>query len=352
MKPSYQRFRRHTASILGVVFLISGLLKLVDPVGTMLIVTEYFKFLGMTFLLPAAKGVGICVACLECFVGIGLITGVLRRTSAILCYTLLGFFTILTLLLWIKNPEMDCGCFGQAIHLTHAQSFWKNVVLLALAVIAFTPFKEFGAPKGHKRVAAIVASLAIVLAALYCNSHLPVVDFTAYNWGAQLFASLDENADEADFRRAPILSFSDAEGEYHDELAATGRVVVFSVYDPAKADWARLEQQYRATLETRATPLLLVSAIPGELSAYPIPQDIIPYFSDYKTLITLNRSNGGGTYFYHGEVVHKWSARHFPGTFAEDMADDPVALSTRHVTRRRLTAQGFCVGLLAIFLLL
>ena len=169
MKPSYQRFRRHTASILGVVFLISGLLKLVDPVGTMLIVTEYFKFLGLTFLLPAAKGVGICVACLECFVGIGLITGVLRRTSAILCYTLLGFFTILTLLLWIKNPEMDCGCFGQAIHLTHAQSFWKNVVLLALAVIAFTPFKEFGAPKGHKRVAAIVASTVIRLRLLACR---------------------------------------------------------------------------------------------------------------------------------------------------------------------------------------
>ena len=185
----------------------------------------------------------------------------------------------------------------------------------------------------------------------WCWPHLPVVDFTAYNWGAQLFASLDENADEADFRRAPILSFSDAEGEYHDELAATGRVVVYSVYDPVKADWARLEQQYRATLETRAQPLLLVSATLDELAAYPIPQDITPYFSDYKTLITLNRSNGGGTYFYHGEVVHKWSAGHFPSTFAEDMADDPVALSTRHVTRRRLTAQGFCVGLLAIFLL-
>ena len=32
--------------------------------------------------------------------------------------------------------------------------------------------------------------------------------------------------------------------------------------------------------------------------------------------------------------------------------EDPVALSTRYVTRRRLTAQGYCVALLAIFLLL
>ena len=226
------------------------------------------------------------------------------------------------------------------------------MVLLVLSVIAFTPFKEFGAPKGHKRVAAIVASLAIVLAAVYCNSHLPVVDFTAYNWGAQLFASLDDNADEADFRRAPILSFSNAEGVYHDELAAEGRVVVFSVYDPAKVDWTRLEQQYRSTEGTRAQPLLLVSATPEELAAYPVPQDITPYFSDFKTLITLNRSNGGGTYFYHGELVHKWSAGHFPEDIQVAVSEDPVVLSTRHVTRRRLLAQGYCVGLLAVLLLL
>ena len=121
MKASYQRFRRHTAVILGIVFLLSGLLKLVDPVGTMLIVTEYFKFLGLPSLIPAAKGVGIGVACLECFVAIGLITGVLRKATAIITYALLIAFTLLTLALWIKNPAMDCGCFGQAIHLTHAQ---------------------------------------------------------------------------------------------------------------------------------------------------------------------------------------------------------------------------------------
>lgn len=349
MKPSYQRFRRHTAVLLGVVFLISGLLKLCDPVGTMLIVTEYFKFLGMPALIPTAKAVGIVVACLECFVAIGLITGVLRRTTAVITYSLLGVFTLLTLALWIKNPEMDCGCFGQAIHLTHAQSFWKNVVLLVLAVIAFTPFKDFGRPKGHKRVAAIVAAISIILAAIYSNTHLPVIDFTPFNWGAQLFASLDENAEETDYRNAPILSFRNASGEYLDEMAVHGKVVIFSIYDAAKADWALLEQQYRATQDAGAQTLLLVSATPEELSA--LSKDIEPYFSDYKTLITLNRCNGGGTYFYQGEVVHKWATGQFPEDIQAALDQDPVALSTRYVTRRRLTAQGFCVALLAIFML-
>lgn len=350
MNPSYQRFRRHTAAILGLVFLVSGLLKLIDPVGTMLIVTEYFKFMGMSFLAPAAKGVGIAMACTECFVAIGLITGVLRKITALVCYAMLGFFTLLTLALWIWNPSMDCGCFGQAFHLTHAQSFWKNVVLLVLAVVAFTPFKDFGTPSKHNGVAAVVASLAIILAAVYSNRHLPVVDFTPYDWGAQLFASLDDSADEADFRSAPVLSFYDAQGTYCDEMAAAGRVVIFSVYDAAKADWPLLQQHYRTTLEAGAQPLLLVSATKDELPA--LPPDIQPYFSDYKTLITLNRSNGGGSYFYQGELVHKWAQGHFPEDLQAAVAEDPVALSNRHVTRRRLTAQGFCVGLLAIFLLL
>ena len=350
MKPSYQRFRRHTAVILGVVFLLSGLLKLVDPVGTMLIVTEYFKFLGLPSLIPAARWVGMASASLECFLAIGLITGVLRKTTAILTYGMLGFFTLLTLALWIKNPAMDCGCFGQAVHLTHAQSFWKNVVLLVLAVIAFTPFKEFGISKRHRRVAAIVAALAIVLAAVYSHTHLPIVDFTPFNWGAQLFASLDENADEADFRSAPILSFYDADGTYHDELAAQGKVVVFSVYDAREADWVLLQQHYRTALEAGARPLILVSATREELPS--LPPDIQPYFSDYKTLITLNRANGGGSYFYQGELVHKWAPGQFPENLQAAIDEDPVALSTRYVTRRRLTAQGYCVALLAIFLLL
>ena len=347
MKKFHLHLRRYAASLVGIVFLISGILKLWDPVGTMLVVTEYFKFLGMTGLIPAAKGVGIAVAVLECTVGIGLISGVLRKVSAIAAYSLMGIFTILTLLLWIFDAPMDCGCFGQAFHLTHAQSFLKNVILLVLCVFAFVPFREFGKAKTHRGVAASLAFATIIAAAIYSNTHLPVVDFTAFNWGSQLFSSLDDEAGEAEFRNAPILSFRDGSGAYCDDLAASDRVIVFSVYDPRKADWTRLEEQYHAAAATEALPLVLVTSAED----VQLPPDIQPYICDYKTLITLNRSNGGGTYFYYGELIHKWSAGHFPSNIAEDVADDPIALSTRHITRRRITAQGFCVALAAILML-
>lgn len=348
MRRGYLKFRRRAAGLLGIVFLISGILKLWDPVGTMLIVTEYFKFLHVPGLIPAAKGLGIALSVTECAVGIGLITGVLRKASAIVAYVMLGGFTLLTLAIWIWDAPMDCGCFGQAVHLTHAQSFWKNVILLVLAVIAFTPFKEFGRAKAHRGVAAVMAMLAIIVAAIYSNTHLPIVDFTPFNWGSQLFASLEEDATEKEFRKAPILSFRDADGEYLDEAAAEGKVLVFSVYDPATTDWQTLEQHYRTAFMTEAQPYLLVAGTEEDIQ---LPQDIQPCFADYKTLITLNRSNGGGTYFYYGELIHKWDQRHFPEDLVADVAGDPDVLATRHVTRRRITAQGFCVGLIAILML-
>ena len=348
MRRGYLRLRRHAAGLLGIVFLISGILKLWDPVGTMLIVTEYLKFLHMPGLIPAAKGMGIALSFTECAVGIGLITGVLRKASALVAYVMLGGFTLLTLALWIFDAPMDCGCFGQAVHLTHAQSFWKNVILLVLAFIAFTPFKEFGRGKKHRGVAAVVAMLAIIVAAIYSNTHLPIVDFTNFNWGSQLFASLDDEATEKEFRRAPILSFRDADGEYLDEAAADGKVLVFSVYDPATVDWQTLELHYRTALMTEARPFLLVAGTPEDVQ---LPQDIQACFADYKTLITLNRSNGGGTYFYYGELIHKWDQRHFPEDLVADVAGDPDALATRYVTRRRVIAQGFCVAMVAILVL-
>lgn len=347
MKKFHLHLRRYAASLVGIVFLISGILKIWDPVGTMLVVTEYFKFLGMAGLAPAAKGVGIAVAFLECTVGIGLISGVLRKILAIAAYSLVGIFTLLTLFLWIFGAPMDCGCFGQAFHLSHAQSFLKNVILLGLCVFAFVPFREFGKAKTHRWVAASLAMVSIIAATIYSNTHLPIVDFTAYNWGSQLFSSLDDEAAEAEFRNAPILSFTDGSGAYCDDLAASDRVIVFSVYNPAKADWARLTEQYRAAAATEALPLLLVTSAED----LPLPPDIQPYLCDYKTLITLNRSNGGGTYFYYGELIHKWSARHFPSNLSEDVADDPIALSSRHITRRRITAQSFCIVLAAILML-
>ncbi len=391
MRASYQRFRRFAALLVGIVFLVSGLLKLIDPVGTQLIVQEYAKFFRLPFLMPAAKVLGILLGLLESLLGIALFTGVLRKHAARCTYFLLSFFTLITLVQWILNPSMDCGCFGQAFHLTHAQSFWKNVILLGLAVIAFTPFHDFGKPKRNRIVAAVLATASVLFVLVYSNRHLPIVDFTEFDWGAELMASLDDDLSADNHYKAayvyekdgqegifpldslpdstwtfvkvdtvfrqtttveedifPVLSFRDAEGEYRDRLAAEGRVVVLSVYNPATVAWDTVREQYAQVLEAGGTPLVLVSAVPGDTN---LPKDLPLYYADYKTLITLNRSNGGGTYFCEGELVNKWDVRHVPENLAADFAADPVDLSTRYIVKRRLRTQGFCVYLAALLLL-
>ena len=120
--------KRICAVIVGLVLLVAGLLKLMDPVGAGLVASEYLKFLGLDFLEPASRFFGIAMALLEAVLGAALITGVWPRLMALGSGILIGGFTLLTLALWIVDPPMDCGCFGEAIHLTHLQTLLKNVV--------------------------------------------------------------------------------------------------------------------------------------------------------------------------------------------------------------------------------
>ena len=193
MKKAHHRLRRLCAVLIGLTFLFSGLFKLLDPVGTGLIVSEYFKFFQVGFLQGLSKPFGMGLALLESITGAALITGVYRKLTAVVASAMVVFFTVVTLILWIANPVMDCGCFGEAIHLTHAQTFWKNVVLLMLALIAFVPFQNFGVPRKGKYIAFWIAVPSLVFALWFNARHLPMIDYTEFKPGAELFASLDND---------------------------------------------------------------------------------------------------------------------------------------------------------------
>ena len=388
MKKAHHSFRRFCAILIGLVFLASGLLKLLDPVGTGLIVSEYFKFFHLGFLQGTAKALGMVLSLVEAITGAALISGVFRKTTAIVTSVLVVFFTIITLILWIAKPEMDCGCFGEAIHLSHGQTLLKNLVLLALAALAFIPFQNFGVPRKGKYVAFFLAIPSLIFALCHNARHLPMIDFTEFAPGTELFASLDNDYQEMDgkvptfiyerngqrgsftldalpdstwtfvgvdtlsrsgmYKNAskPVLSFRDAQGEYQDELAVLGKVMVFSVYDPEDADWDRIRTQAAEARVCGATPLIL--AVPDEDT----PEDV--YLADYKPLITLNRANGGATYFNDGELISKWSPRDVPeGEELRSLLDrEPVVASTDFIVGRRIRAQGFALYLLALLLLL
>ena len=365
---------------------------------------EYFDFLHIGFLDGAAKHIAEAFSLTETIVGTALITGSWRRTMASAALILQGFFTLLTLALVIFNPEMDCGCFGEAIHLTHMQTFLKNIILCILLCIYCFPKSALGEPLKKKYVSFTVVTAAVLLFAAYSWQYIPLVDFTDFKPATALHAggvaedsgedlyeavfiyekdgqqqqfSLDNLPDStwtfvstetimtSDGSHSEAnLSFYDAEGNYHDERAAEGRVMIVSVYDidMARGRWNRsaafIERAEKAGFKT----LVLVASTPEEMQKkfYILPEETVDilapnlYYSDYKTLITMNRSNSGVTYFSGGFLIRKWSraARPSEKELKDIYSGDDTEIVIWQDTKGSLGLQGFLLGVFAIMLLL
>ena len=354
MRKIHHSFRRFCALLIGLVFFVSGVLKLMDPVGTGLKMAEYFKFLNLDFLISAGKGLGMALSLLEALVGAALVSGIARKVAAIIVLALIVFFTGLTLALYVINPEMDCGCFGEAIHMSHLQSLLKNVILLCLALIAFIPLGDGYESRKPKRWGFALVSLAIVAFAVYSWRNLPMMDFTAFSRGSQILsgAGTTEEETQDSFEDLSVLSFSDAFGEYCDDLASVGEVLIVSVYEPARIDslqWERISETIRDAYVCGVRPLLLTP----DAENVPMTLGECLYFADYKTLLTLNRSNGGATYLSDGLIVEKWASHDLPAgdEIAQLLSAEPLEAAASATNRGRFTFQGgllFCAALLML----
>ena len=343
--------RRFCALLVGAVFFIAGALKLMDPVGTGLLVEEYLRFLGLRFLLPAANVLGEAAALTEALLGAAMITGVWRKWVLRLAGGLLLLFTGLTALLWVKNPPMDCGCFGEAVHLTHAQSFWKNIALLLLWAISFLPSHGKTGARRMKKVAFTLSAAAILCFAARHLWQLPSDDFTDLRPGAELMKEGEEVPGDV---LLPLYGF---DGEYWNELLTDYRTLVFSVYRPEKMHpqrWERIAAACSA-LPPRLRPVLLVAATPGSAAELVPPelQDIC-YFADRRQLLSLNRSNGGATLIFRGYVVAKWSVHDLPSEeeLRELCSGNETEAMMQFTNASRFKFQAFLLGMFAIMLLL
>lgn len=342
--------RRVSAVLIGFVFFLAGLLKLMDPVGAGLIVDEYFKFFHLRFLSFSSGFVAEAAALAETLTGAALLTGVWRRITGVVAGLLLGFFTLLTLILVIFNPAMDCGCFGEAIHLTHFQSLVKNLVLCALWCLAFIPLKAQEMPRRTKYVAFGIAALSVTAFAVFSLKSVPAMDFTPYAPGEEL-----HNSAAPEQGGSPMLTFSNAEGEYCDAIAASGQVALVSVYNPGRMNakkWSRAARTMSDAAAAGYKPLLLVAASP---SSFDGPEaGVTPYFADRRELLTLNRSNGGLTLVSDAQIVAKWSSAGRPdfARFAIDDAADATELMMERESSLRMKVQGFLLYVSAVMLLL
>lgn len=351
---------------------------------------EYYSFMHLDFMSFSSKVMGTFFALAEALIGAALVTGVWKSIIAKVAVGLQGFFTLLTLILVIFNPEMDCGCFGEAIHLTHAQTFVKNLILLALILGYLLPLHHLGITTRKKYVSFSIIGVSVIAFTVYSWIYIPLIDFTAYKPGAQLAAAAtyDEEAmrketffiyekdgmqetftletlpadieswtfirtETPSIDNLPELSFYDKEsGEDMDTLATTGKVMVVSVYDPdmRKSSWEKIDAFMQRSEKAGFTTLLLCSTDEG-VPAYIKDK---AYIADYKTLISMNRSNGGVTYFNDGTLIRKWAWISAPDSIELQTVynNDPTEVSIEKESKGSLVFQGFLLYVFAVMLLL
>lgn len=199
----------------GGVFVFSGFTKAIDPWGTCYKITDYLLALGMERWDNMALFVAVALATLEFMLGIFIVVGAYRRSAPIQALILLLFMTPLTLWLAVTGAVPDCGCFGDALHLSNWATFGKNVLLL-LGVIYLLCFNRslrgiYG-PAVHWMVAAV--SFATVMAIAYFGYFKqPLIDYRPYPEGTRLISAASADTDESEDDFVFIYS---KDGEEHE----------------------------------------------------------------------------------------------------------------------------------------
>jgi hypothetical protein len=172
--------------ITGLVFIFSGFVKAVDPLGSAYKFSDYFQAFHLDFLKLFGLPLAFLLFTAEFITGVSIITGLRQKTGIYGALILILIFTPLTFVLALTNPVSDCGCFGDAIHLTNWETFGKNIILLIMILILFSGRKAVRNVliTSAEWIILITVSIAFILFSFYNVKYLPVIDFLPYKTGA------------------------------------------------------------------------------------------------------------------------------------------------------------------------
>lgn len=185
--PKYRRFAGVSARIfIGLVFLFSGFVKAVDPLGAQYKITDYLMAFGLDWLVPLSIFFAIVLNLAEFLIGFVLVFGIKMRLFAWGSFLFMLFFTPLTLYLALQNPVSDCGCFGDAWVMTNWETFYKNTIFMTMATIVFIHryrYWERMIPVAVKNAIVVTGVVIGVGLQLYAIRYDAILDFRPWKVG-------------------------------------------------------------------------------------------------------------------------------------------------------------------------
>ena len=313
--------------LLAVVFILSGFVKAVDPLGTQYKIADYLEAMQLSAFAPdfLTLGASILLSAIEFGLGICLLFAIRRRLASRLVLLFMTVMTPLTLWTALADPVSDCGCFGDAVVLTNWQTFAKNVVLLSMALIVWRwPFEMVRFVSRSNQWIVVNYSALFILAvsgrALY---DLPYFDFRPYHVGTDLRQGWNRmmNGEESPYTDFFIEQVSD-DLDITEQLL-NHRGYAFLLVSPylEQADDSQLDlinQLYEYALDYDYPFYCLTSSGEGGISRW---RDMTgaeyPFcHTDGTTLKTVIRSNPGLLLLKDGVIIRKWSHNGLPDEYA------------------------------------
>lgn len=344
--------------ILSFSLLLSGLVKAVDPIGGSYKIAEYLSHFGLDIFLigrlPLVES--IVQSTLEFTLGALLLWGIRRRIVSCLVFLLFLFFTFLTLYIALYHPVSDCGCFGDYLHLSNWETFYKNLVLFACSLLLLFHPGRLTKFVGHHLgwLISLFSLTYVFVIAVYSVYNLPIIDFRQYRIGTDIqknvygdslsnsyVYTLEKNGEKREFTDR---DYPDSTWTFVSAKTVTDRnnPTLFSAYDfqsdldvtqtiledTCYSFWiilSNVEDMDESAIDaidalqdycnTYNYPILfLTSSNKQAITTWQKNEDItVPCFqTDEAVLKEMIRSNPGFLLLKNGTIINKWSANNFP----------------------------------------
>ncbi len=299
----------------GAMFIFSGFVKLVDPIGSQYKFEEYFSqsVLDMEYLIPYALAFSIILILAEIMLGIILLLGCRAKITL---WSLLVLSTIFLFLTWYSayyNKVTDCGCFGDAITLTPWETFYKNILLIALILLMIFRLKDIK-PIFSVKVSQVITILSLV-SFLYITYHvlvhLPIIDFRAYAVGNNIQEGM-KYKDDGELPKIHDFYLEDAQADLAPEILEEEKVLLIIVHTLEKADtngFKTIKEIADKAIAKGYSVYGASASFTDELllakEKYELPFDFL--FCDGITLKTMVRANPGIMMLQKGTIIGKWN---------------------------------------------
>jgi len=303
--------------IIGITFIFSGFVKMVDPLGTSYKLQEYLSadVLNMESLIHYALPLAVFLIFIEFFLGVLVLIGYFPKITVWGLLLLILFFLFLTWYSAYYNKVTDCGCFGDAVTLTPWQTFYKNVFFLALIIFLLFNVKEVKPIGGITLLnwIAFLSFLGSFTLMYYVLLHLPIIDFRPYAVGKNIPAQMQYVGDDLPPVHDFLLESNDGENLTTKVLESPKvlLIVMNTLKKSRKGGFKNVKIITDKALKDGYQVYGLSSSLNETFISYKQKYDFNfeMLFCDETTLKTIIRANLGIVILNNGTVTGKWNAR-------------------------------------------